>query len=73
MIHFQGLGRVNVNAPTWNSAGSTASNILFAATRSKKRASFIEGFGFPAVWMLGLELVLELVLELCPEPEEAEV
>ena len=64
-IHFQLSGRVNVNAPIWNSSGSAAQSAQDVAKSKKKDRSFIVGCGFLQGWLpvLGWALVWKEALE----------
>ena len=68
-IHFHVSGRVNVNAPIWNSSGSAAQSALDVAKSKKKDRSFIVGCGSLEGWLavLGRGLLLNLVLVTAPE------
>jgi hypothetical protein len=64
-IHFHVSGRVNVNAPIWNSRGSAAQSALDVAKTKQKDRSFIVGCGSLEGWLpvLGWALVWEEALE----------
>jgi hypothetical protein len=64
-IHFHVSGRVNVNAPIWNSSGSAAQSALDVAKSKQKDRSFIVGCGFLEGWLavLGRASAWEEALE----------